>query len=136
MAARAGERSGNGRAREGAGSVRVVRAHTGRVLAYPGARLEVLLAPGPAGPAAALLGTVELMPGACLPEPPGLSSHPVEELAYVLSGRLQLWVEGEEVELGPGDAVFLRPGERHRARNPGSAPCRALFVLAPPVELP
>jgi len=113
----------------------VVRAQEGRILAYPGDRLRVLLEPGPPGPGHALLGTVELSPGAHLPEPPQLSSHPVEELAYVLSGSLRLWVEGRELELGPGDAVFLRPGERHRAHNPGPEPCRALFVLAPPMEL-
>lgn len=102
---------------------------------YPGAQLRVLLGGDPATRHRAMLGVVEVAPGARLPAGEGFSSHPCEEFAYVVSGHMQLWVEGREILLGPGDAVFIAPGERHYVLNPGSIPTRAVFVLSPPIPL-
>lgn len=113
----------------------VVRESATAPLAYRGASLRVLLDRTAAGASQAMLGVVEVAPGARLPEGEGFSIHPCEEYAYVLSGTMVLWAEGREVTLQAGDAVFLRPGERHWVANPGSVPTRALFVLSPPTEL-
>jgi quercetin dioxygenase-like cupin family protein len=40
--------------------------------------------------------------------------HPWEHEVYVLAGRVVMYVEGEEHELGPGMAVLVAPGEEHR----------------------
>lgn len=102
---------------------------------YPGAQLRVLLGGDPATGQRAMLGVVEVAPGARLPAGEGFSFHPCEELAYVVSGSMHLWVEGREILLGAGDAVFIAPGERHYVLNPGSSPVRAVFVLSPPIPL-
>jgi quercetin dioxygenase-like cupin family protein len=40
-------------------------------------------------------------------------AHEHESLVYVLSGRMRATVEGETLELGPGDAVLHVAGARH-----------------------
>lgn len=40
-----------------------------------------------------------------------LHRHPEEQVMYVLSGRLKVTLEGEQYEVGPGEATF----------NPGNA---------------
>jgi mannose-6-phosphate isomerase-like protein (cupin superfamily) len=42
-----------------------------------------------------------------------------DEIYYVLSGRGLLQLEGEEREVGPGDAVLTRNGHRHALRQLG-----------------
>ena len=60
------------------------------------------------------------------------------DFTYVLEGSMTYIVDGKEVALGRGDAVFLRPGTR-RARKEGNAPVRYVsfnFHLFDGVELP
>lgn len=40
-------------------------------------------------------------------------SHPYEQAVLVMSGRLRLVVEGQEMELVPGDLVFIPPNASH-----------------------
>lgn len=115
--------------------MRVVRTAEAGALRQPGATLCVLLTDRDGGPARILLGVVEIEPGARAPAGDGVRAHPCEGLAYVVAGNLRLWVEGEEALLGPGDAVYIEPGERHCAVNPGDGPARAVFVLSPPIPL-
>jgi quercetin dioxygenase-like cupin family protein len=42
-------------------------------------------------------------------------------------------VEGKDVEIGPGDTVFIRRGVVHRFDNRSGAPARCLCVLTPGV---
>ncbi len=37
-----------------------------------------------------------------------------DEVYYVQSGRGRIRVDGEERELGPGDTIIIRPGQRHK----------------------
>ncbi|MEM1430857.1 MAG: cupin domain-containing protein [Pseudomonadota bacterium] len=53
------------------------------------------------------------------------------QLFYVLEGRLSLSLADGPLELGPGDALNIRPGTEHQARNDGDDPVRFLVISAP-----
>jgi mannose-6-phosphate isomerase-like protein (cupin superfamily) len=48
------------------------------------------------------------------PEPDRQQPHEDDEVYVVLEGNGTLDVEGEEIELGPGGAAFVRAGAEHR----------------------
>jgi mannose-6-phosphate isomerase-like protein (cupin superfamily) len=48
------------------------------------------------------------------PEPDRQQPHDRDEVYVVLSGRGTLEVEGDTVELGEGDAAFVKAGDDHR----------------------
>lgn len=54
----------------------------------------------------------ELLAGHLLPE----HSHPHEQVTNVLSGRLELTVDGETRVLEPGSVVVIPPNALHSAR--------------------
>lgn len=55
-----------------------------------------------------------------------------EEAGVVVSGRLELRVDGKTLLLEAGDSfAFTRRGP-HRCRNPGKVPAVVLWVIAPP----
>ncbi|WP_281981774.1 helix-turn-helix domain-containing protein [Thalassorhabdomicrobium marinisediminis] len=68
-------------------------------------------------------------PGAALTEE---VVRPTQELGYIVSGRLHLWVAGTRYELAKGDSFRIR-GDAYRWHNPHSTPCVAIWVIAPPV---
>lgn len=37
-----------------------------------------------------------------------------DELFYIARGLVKIELEGGEVQLGPGDTIHIRPGQRHR----------------------
>jgi mannose-6-phosphate isomerase-like protein (cupin superfamily) len=54
------------------------------------------------------------------------------EVAYVVRGRLELVLEAETVELGPGDAMTFPGRTPHTWRNASATePCEVLWVLSP-----
>ena len=55
--------------------------------------------------------------------------HADDECWYVLDGRLGFLVDGEEVEAGPGDAVFVPAGTPHAYWNSQAGPTRYLLVI-------
>ncbi|SMY08197.1 helix-turn-helix domain-containing protein [Flavimaricola marinus] len=59
-------------------------------------------------------------------------SRPTQEVGYVVSGRLVLWIEGDYFHLSPGDSFRIR-GEHFRWINPHDVPCVVIWVIAPPV---
>jgi mannose-6-phosphate isomerase-like protein (cupin superfamily) len=67
-----------------------------------------------------------LAPGSS-PHPP--HQHPHEELFLMMNGRLAVTIAGKTTEIGPGSAAFVRSGELHGVRNPGSTPAQ-YFVVA------
>lgn len=75
-----------------------------------------------------------LLAGAMATVRPGADSgprameHPGEELVVVLDGSLHFEVEDETYELRRGDSLHFRTDRPHRWRNPGSRPCRALWM--------
>ena len=68
-------------------------------------------------------------PGAVLAEP---VTRPTQEVGYLVSGRLTLWIGGTAYDLEPGDSFRIR-GEPFRWENPHDAPCVAIWAIAPPV---
>jgi quercetin dioxygenase-like cupin family protein len=60
---------------------------------------------------------VDFAPGVSFPP----HSHPGEELAYVIEGSLEYWLEGKPpVILKAGDVLFIPAGTVHSAKNVGS----------------
>ena len=55
--------------------------------------------------------------------------HADDECWYVLDGRLGFLVGSEEVEAGPGDAVFVPAGTPHAYWNGQDGPTRYLLVI-------
>jgi len=54
-----------------------------------------------------------------------------EEIYYILEGRGRVAIEGEEREVGPGDAVVILPGRRHKIRNIGEGDLVFLCCCSP-----
>jgi len=59
-------------------------------------------------------------------------SRPTQEVGYVTSGRLRLWIGDQMFNLNAGDSFRIR-GEPFRWANPHADPCVVVWVIAPPV---
>ena len=55
-----------------------------------------------------------------------------QELAYLVSGQLDVWLDGEKFTLAQGDSFRMR-GQRFRWANPYDTPAVAIWIIAPPV---
>jgi mannose-6-phosphate isomerase-like protein (cupin superfamily) len=53
-----------------------------------------------------------------------------EEVYFIVEGRGIMQVDGEEQEVGPGDAILTQPGSHHSLRNTGDGPLKVLVVGA------
>ena len=58
--------------------------------------------------------------------------RPTQEVGYIVSGRLNLTIDGRIFHLTPGDSFRIR-GETYSWANPHETPCIAIWVIAPPV---
>ncbi len=93
-----------------------------------GGEVRVLLSPRTVGSTSGFGGTLVLDPQEYVCE----HTHPYsEEFVYVVSGAVVLRIGDQEVEMAAGDAAVVPVGERHRIRNPGPGPARAVFHLGP-----
>jgi transcriptional regulator with XRE-family HTH domain len=59
-------------------------------------------------------------------------THAGEELGYVLEGRVELRIDDEAHELGPGDSFHFRSERPHAYRNLGATEARIIWVNTPP----
>lgn len=59
-------------------------------------------------------------------------THEGEEFIYVLSGDLEITVDGEEYRLKTGDSFYFESATPHRWRNPGRKETLLLWVNTPP----
>jgi len=71
--------------------------------------------------------------------PPGTATEEhyhakTEEIYFILEGRGRMRVDGEEREVGPGDAIAIPPGSRHKLWNLGENDLRLLCCCAPCYE--
>ncbi len=90
---------------------------------------EELLSPGLGGDTELIL--TRFAPGATSGEE--FVTRKAEESGLLLQGRLVLEVGDRLFELEEGDSFCFRPGEPHRARNPGEVETIVVWVIAPPV---
>lgn len=71
--------------------------------------------------------------------PPGMSTtphyHPVtEEIYYLLEGTGRMTIDGETLDVGPGDAIAIPPGCVHTILCTGSLSLKFLCTCAPGYE--
>jgi mannose-6-phosphate isomerase-like protein (cupin superfamily) len=71
--------------------------------------------------------------------PPRCSSRPhyhpeAEETYYILKGRAKMIVNGVEYLLQPGDAILIRPPERHQIFTASDEDLEFIVVCAPAWE--
>jgi quercetin dioxygenase-like cupin family protein len=58
--------------------------------------------------------------------------HPKqEEVIYVISGRIEQWLEKEKKILGPGDSIFIPPNTVHASFNVFKEDAKVLAILGP-----
>jgi len=61
--------------------------------------------------------------------------HPVaEEIYYITQGAGRIRIETELREVVAGDAIAIRPGQKHKLWNTGTEPLRLLCCCAPAYE--
>lgn len=58
--------------------------------------------------------------------------RPTQEVGYMVSGKLDLWISGSTFTLNVGDSFRIR-GEPFRWMNPHPNPAVVIWVIAPPV---
>jgi transcriptional regulator with XRE-family HTH domain len=105
----------------------IVRKANRRRLTFTGLGIvEELLSPNLSGPLELLLSTIQ--PGA----DSGEYSHDGNEAGVVVSGRLELWVDGKRFELEEGDSFSFSSTSQHRCVNPGKVPAKVVWVITPP----
>ena len=61
--------------------------------------------------------------------------HPLaEEIYFITAGTGRIRIEGEEREVGVGEAIAIPPGRRHKLWNTGSDVLKLLCCCAPAYE--
>ena len=58
-----------------------------------------------------------------------LNTHPGQEFNYVISGRLQLTVDGHTMVLEPGDSIYFDALKPHGMKTEGDEPATFLAVI-------
>lgn len=58
-----------------------------------------------------------------------LNSHPGQEFNYVLAGTLQVFIDGYEVVLYPGDSIYFDSGIEHGMKALNGEPAQFLAVI-------
>ena len=111
-------------------SQRVVRRNQRRTMTFPDSNL-IYQALSPDSQ-----GTLEMLHFTL--EPKGMSgpeavAHPSDECLLVLSGTLEIEVEGEPHTLVEGDSIYIHAGLRHLMRNLTESSVHAVLAIAPPI---
>lgn len=57
-----------------------------------------------------------------------------EEIYFITAGTGRMRIEGEMREVGPGDAIAILPGRKHKLWNTGGEPLRLLCCCSPAYE--
>lgn len=60
------------------------------------------------------------------------NQRPTQEVGYIISGQLTLWIADRVFHVKAGDSFRIR-GEAYRWENASEQPCQAIWVIAPPV---
>ncbi|MFE2756805.1 cupin domain-containing protein [Actinosynnema sp. NPDC059335] len=93
-----------------------------------GGDLRVLLGPATVGATTGFLGVVRLEPGERVDE----HYHPYsDEFLYVVEGEVEVDLDDVPHAVRADQALLIPTGVRHRVRNTGPGPARAVFHLCP-----
>ncbi|MEW1901498.1 cupin domain-containing protein [Streptomyces sp. NPDC057242] len=93
-----------------------------------GGDLRAMLTPAAVGSTSGFMGLAIVQPG----ERIGEHYHPYsEEFVYVVSGSLEVDLDGETYALRPDQGLLVPIGVRHRFRNVGDREARMVFHLGP-----
>ena len=74
----------------------------------------------------------ELPPGASEGSHVHEGDEALEEFYYFIRGQGVMWMDGEEVPVGPGDAVLAPPGVDHGFRSTGDEPLKLVIAWGVP----
>ncbi|RME17603.1 MAG: XRE family transcriptional regulator [Alphaproteobacteria bacterium] len=106
----------------------IVRAgHRRTVGVYESGLVETLLSPDLTDSFEVIHSTFQ--PGACREED---TRRETQELAYMVSGRLDIWIDGRPFTVSEGDSFRIR-NQSYRWSNPYEHPAVAVWVISPPV---
>jgi quercetin dioxygenase-like cupin family protein len=61
-----------------------------------------------------------------------MSSSPKERVYYVVNGSITVRGEEEEHVLGPGDLIYIAPGEEREVAVSGGKPAEVLVLIVTP----
>lgn len=93
-----------------------------------GGDIRVTLSPKTVGSTSGFGGVLQLAPGEVVTE----HYHPYsEEFLHVITGRLSMALDGQPMELGPGDSLMVPINMRHRLVNVGDVASMVVFHLSP-----
>ncbi|MDH6113745.1 putative monooxygenase [Kitasatospora sp. MAP12-15] len=93
-----------------------------------GGDIRVTLSPKTVGCTSGFGGVLRLAPGEYVTE----HLHPYsEEFLHIVRGTVTMSLDGEPIELGPGDSLLVPIGIRHRLVNAGDEQAEAVFHLSP-----
>jgi putative monooxygenase len=93
-----------------------------------GGDLRIVLSPSTVGATSGFLGVALLAPGERVAE----HYHPYsEEFVFLTEGAIEVDLDGEAVALAANQGLLVPKNVRHRLRNTGSEPARAVFHLCP-----
>ena len=73
---------------------------------------------------------VSLEPGASTETHMG---HEGEEFAFLLQGKVTLWVDKVAYSMRKGDCFYFAADREHRLQNSGKTTARLLWIVSPPV---
>lgn len=61
------------------------------------------------------------------------NAHPeADQWLYVVGGAAEVVVDGEDIEVAPGELLLIAAGEPHEVRSVGEEPLRTLNVYSSP----
>lgn len=86
------------------------------------------------GPGVTDGSALEVVRGAIQPDG-GASPHHhdgIEQVCYLVSGRAEVSVGGEDFTMGPGDCCYFPAGMTHRFVAVGDEPADVLVIYCPP----
>ncbi|MEW1549710.1 cupin domain-containing protein [Streptomyces tsukubensis] len=93
-----------------------------------GGDLRAMLTPTAVGATSGFMGVAIVQPGEFIAE----HYHPYsEEFVYVVSGLLEVDLDGEPHPLRPDQGLLIPKDLRHRFRNVGNVEARMVFHLGP-----
>jgi quercetin dioxygenase-like cupin family protein len=106
----------------------IVRQNRRRQIRFDAGVSDFLLTPSLKSELELLMTT--LAPGATSGKQP--YSHDGEEAGILMSGQLEIWIDGKNFLLGQGDSFAFKSTLPHRYQNPGTTEAVVIWAITPP----